>query len=288
MQAEPTEPKRRGAIGWAQRLRRVNGRDIERYAACGGTLRVIACIEDRDVIETILAHRRRRIHALRVRAVLRAPAPRPKRMGRTAAPRRPPRLSADALRGAPLTLRPGPTPPAPRTAPSRRLGPNPRAPRRSEQGAAPLGAIHPTFASPIAPCEATAWPRGARQPLPFALNGAPQHYDGSSRPGQNALYLSCTPPSTSRIGSHPGARQGRLFGTDSVNPRRHKVPTTPRTAPIVEILTPRSVKVRPPGLEAPIGVALRFEHVNRVLILSGLKGPPPCAGDRLLECETCR
>jgi len=27
---------------------------------CGGTLRVIACIEDRDVIEMILAHLRRR------------------------------------------------------------------------------------------------------------------------------------------------------------------------------------------------------------------------------------
>ena len=60
MQAEPTEPRRRSANGWAQRLRRVFGIDIERCAACGGTLRVIACIEDRDVIETILAHRRRR------------------------------------------------------------------------------------------------------------------------------------------------------------------------------------------------------------------------------------
>jgi len=44
----------------AQRLRRVFGIDIERCAACGGRLRVIACIENRDVIETILAHLRRR------------------------------------------------------------------------------------------------------------------------------------------------------------------------------------------------------------------------------------
>ena len=59
VQAEPTEPERRSAIGWAQRLRRVFGIDIERCASCGGTLRIIACIEDRAVIETILAHRRR-------------------------------------------------------------------------------------------------------------------------------------------------------------------------------------------------------------------------------------
>jgi len=57
--SEPEQRTRRAATGWAQRLRRVFGIDIERCAACGGTLRIIACIEDRAVIEKILAHRRR-------------------------------------------------------------------------------------------------------------------------------------------------------------------------------------------------------------------------------------
>jgi len=55
--SEPEQRTRRAAIGWAQRLRRVFGIDVERCAACGGTLRIIACIEDRAVIEKILAHR---------------------------------------------------------------------------------------------------------------------------------------------------------------------------------------------------------------------------------------
>ena len=111
-------------------------------------------LEDRDVIETILAHRRRRIHALRVRAVLRAPARRPKRMGRTAAPRRPPRLSADALRGAPLTLRPGPNPSAPRTAPSSAEPPPRPEPARAAPGRAGGGAARgdpPPFRLPDRP-----------------------------------------------------------------------------------------------------------------------------------------
>jgi hypothetical protein len=39
---------------WAQRLKRVFG--IETCPACGGAVRVIACIEDSDVIGKILAH----------------------------------------------------------------------------------------------------------------------------------------------------------------------------------------------------------------------------------------
>ena len=41
---------------WAQRLKRVFGIDIQTCAACGGTVRIIACIEDPEVIEKILAH----------------------------------------------------------------------------------------------------------------------------------------------------------------------------------------------------------------------------------------
>ncbi len=41
---------------WAQHLKRVFEIDIETCVACGGAMRIIACIEDVDVIEKILAH----------------------------------------------------------------------------------------------------------------------------------------------------------------------------------------------------------------------------------------
>ena len=40
----------------AQRLKRVFGIGIEMCPACGGAMRMIACIEDPEVIEKILAH----------------------------------------------------------------------------------------------------------------------------------------------------------------------------------------------------------------------------------------
>ena len=43
---------------WAQRLKRVFNIDIEVCGRCGGSARVIACIEDQDVIDRILAHLR--------------------------------------------------------------------------------------------------------------------------------------------------------------------------------------------------------------------------------------
>jgi hypothetical protein len=43
-------------MSWAQRLKRVFGIDIETCPACGGAMRIIACIEDPAVIEKILAH----------------------------------------------------------------------------------------------------------------------------------------------------------------------------------------------------------------------------------------
>ena len=51
-----TPAERRAAMTWAQRLKRVFGIDIETCPACGGALRIIACIEDPVVIEKILAH----------------------------------------------------------------------------------------------------------------------------------------------------------------------------------------------------------------------------------------
>ena len=41
---------------WMQRLKRVFAIDIETCTKCGGKLRVIACIENPDVIATILEH----------------------------------------------------------------------------------------------------------------------------------------------------------------------------------------------------------------------------------------
>jgi hypothetical protein len=48
------------ALIWARRLKRVFGIDIERCARCGGPLKVIASIEDPEVIQRILAHRQER------------------------------------------------------------------------------------------------------------------------------------------------------------------------------------------------------------------------------------
>jgi len=41
---------------WVQRLKRVFGLDIQICAACGGAVRIIACIEDPVVMQKILAH----------------------------------------------------------------------------------------------------------------------------------------------------------------------------------------------------------------------------------------
>ena len=54
--AEPTPAERRASMTWAQRLKRVFGIDIETCQACGGAVKIIACIEDQDVIEKILTH----------------------------------------------------------------------------------------------------------------------------------------------------------------------------------------------------------------------------------------
>ena len=54
--ASPAE--RHAAMTWAQRLKRVFFVDIEVCGRCGGSLKVIACIEDQDIIDRILAHLR--------------------------------------------------------------------------------------------------------------------------------------------------------------------------------------------------------------------------------------
>jgi len=48
--------KRRAAMTWAQRLKRVFNIDIETCSECGGAMKVIACIEVPVVIRKILDH----------------------------------------------------------------------------------------------------------------------------------------------------------------------------------------------------------------------------------------
>ena len=50
--------ERHAAMTWAQRLKQVF--DIEGCSRCGVSARVIACIEDQDVIDRILAHLRQK------------------------------------------------------------------------------------------------------------------------------------------------------------------------------------------------------------------------------------
>ena len=52
----PTPAERRALMTWAQRLKRVFNIDIETCSACGGAMKVIACIEDPVVTKQILDH----------------------------------------------------------------------------------------------------------------------------------------------------------------------------------------------------------------------------------------
>ena len=54
--ARKPHASRPAPMSWMQRLKRVFHIDIEHCGVCGGTLRVIACIETPDVIERILTH----------------------------------------------------------------------------------------------------------------------------------------------------------------------------------------------------------------------------------------
>jgi hypothetical protein len=54
--ADRTPIERHAAMTWAQRLKRVFNIDITTCQDCGGAMKVIACIEDPDVIQKILTH----------------------------------------------------------------------------------------------------------------------------------------------------------------------------------------------------------------------------------------
>ena len=45
-------------MSWAQRLKRVFNIDVEICSVCGGSMKVIACIEDPLLIKKILTHLR--------------------------------------------------------------------------------------------------------------------------------------------------------------------------------------------------------------------------------------
>ena len=54
---EQDDPKPKSySMTWAQRLKRVFAIDIEKCEKCGGPVRIIASIEDPDVIQKILKH----------------------------------------------------------------------------------------------------------------------------------------------------------------------------------------------------------------------------------------
>jgi len=59
--AEPRTPVEcHAAMTWAQRLKCVFNIDIEVCGRCGGAVRAIACIEDQETIDRILAHLRQK------------------------------------------------------------------------------------------------------------------------------------------------------------------------------------------------------------------------------------
>jgi hypothetical protein len=62
-------------MNWARRLKRVFGVEIEQCVRCGGRLKVIASIEEPELIERILAHRRERGEEAAPTASLGARAP---------------------------------------------------------------------------------------------------------------------------------------------------------------------------------------------------------------------
>ena len=57
---DKTPDERRTAMTWAQRLKRVFNIDVEACTHCGGSVKVIACIEDQQVIDKILFHLRKK------------------------------------------------------------------------------------------------------------------------------------------------------------------------------------------------------------------------------------
>lgn len=62
---------------WVQRLKRVFNIEIEVCGRCGGAVKVIACIEDQDIIDRILAHLREKEQEVPDRPLLVPPTRKP-------------------------------------------------------------------------------------------------------------------------------------------------------------------------------------------------------------------
>jgi len=72
---EQTPAERRASMTWAQRLKRVFNIDIETCSACGGAMKVLACIEDPVVIKQILDHLKHKAEASEPKALPESRAP---------------------------------------------------------------------------------------------------------------------------------------------------------------------------------------------------------------------
>ena len=70
--------QRYAAMSWAQRLKRVFKIDIETCEQCGGAVKVIACIEEPEVVKRILDHLQNRSESPQPAShPVRAPPPHP-------------------------------------------------------------------------------------------------------------------------------------------------------------------------------------------------------------------
>jgi hypothetical protein len=58
-EASAPDPEQRRAMTWSRRLKRVFRIDVEQCERCGGAMKIIACIEQPEVIERILRHLQR-------------------------------------------------------------------------------------------------------------------------------------------------------------------------------------------------------------------------------------
>jgi hypothetical protein len=72
---QQTPAERRASMRWVQRLKRVFNIDIETCSKCGGTIKIIASIEDPAVILKILTHLDQRVASSQVAALPNSRAP---------------------------------------------------------------------------------------------------------------------------------------------------------------------------------------------------------------------
>ena len=75
IEERPTPAERRASLARAQRLKRVFNIDIETCSACGGAMKVIACIEEPVVIKQILEHLKHKAESSRSRVLTENRAP---------------------------------------------------------------------------------------------------------------------------------------------------------------------------------------------------------------------